>query len=515
MSTNAHSAAYQSEGFTYAPPVSSKPPSSVPAAFASPSLPLGQLMHVPPPTIQPNLYPMPPPVGMPLNMPPPGFLNTSLPPPPVPSYPRPPWCPPSTSAAGAYPAARAAAVPGSGYKEMSVIPSSAVSSAGAPGSLLSGKPSVSTAAVEKLNSSGVGVGVTATSTATQQQTASSVAYPSPLPHTAGVLTNQRPPATVGQLNKASDSSASAAANLVPQLQPRPAFSLGVRPGLPRASVASLPIQGNRPLGPLKMVTPVTQLTPSRLPGPVVGQGMRVPVQPVTTAPTTHVTTSSPQVGQGPRSVQAPIQSAPPAAPGSQPRGTIRPTSAQPDSTNNQPRPTGPLVGQGPRGAVHPGPPVSNSNQPRGVLPASQPRGTVRPVSTQPNSTNGQPRATGSIQGQSPHSAVRPGAPNQPTGPQGASQPRAPVRPVSALPGLLAASNLQTSPSSQLSVASGIPSVPRHPAQPAGVVAQRPVRPLTAAAEAGVGKGRLLTASSRVYVLNSNSSPLCKDVEVSL
>lgn len=562
VSTNVHTAAYKPGGFAYAPPVSTVP-SSGPAAFASPSLPLGQLIHMPPPTIQPNLYPMPPPVGIPLNVPPPGFLDTSLPPPRVASYPPAPWYPPSTSAAGGYPAAggnRAAAVPGSGFKDMSDIPSTAASSAGAPGSLQGGKPVATTAAVEMLKSTGVGVtnsftvcGVPAvTSTASQQQHASSVTYPSPLPHTAGVLTNQRPPTT--------DSSASAA-SLVPGSQPRPAFSPGLRPGLPRASVASLPIQGNRPLGPLKTVTPVTQSVP-RLPGPVMGQGMSVPVRPVITTQPDHVSTSSPLVGQGPRSVHPAIQSALPTAPGIQPRGVVRPTSEQPGNTNNQPRATGPLVGQSPRGAVPP-PPVppiiGQSSQPRAAVPGGQPQGTIRPtstqptnptglprptgplvgqsprgavrpvppvsnsnqprgvlpVSTQPNSTNGQPSAAGPIQGQSLRGAVRPGPPmmNQPTPPQGAGQPRGPVRPVLARRGHPATSGVQTSPSLQLSVTSGTPGTPSHPAQPAGVI-QHPPRPLTPAGAASTGQGRLLTPSSRVYVMNSDSLPVCKDVEVS-
>jgi len=571
VSTNAHTAAYKPGGFAYAPPVSTVQSSSVPAAFASPSLPLDQLMRMPPPTIQPNLYPMPPPVGIPLNIPPPGFVDTSLPPPPVASYPPAPWYPPSTSAAGGYPAAggtRAAAVPGSGFKDMSEIASTALSSAGAPGSLQSGKAVATTAAVEMLKTTGVGVTSSftvcglppVTSTASQQQNASSVTYPSPLPRTAGVLTNQRPPTTVGQL-KSSDSSASAA-SLVPGLQPQPAFSLGLRPGFPRASVASLPIQGNRPLGPLKTVTPVTQSAPSRLPGPVMGQGMRVPVRPVTTTQPAHVSTSSLFVGQGPRSVQPMIPSAPPTVPGIQPRGVVRPTSAQPGNTNDQPRATGPLMGQSPRGAVRPGPVppvIGQSSQPRGVVPGSQPQGTVRPasaqpahpaglprpagplvgqsprgvvrpvppvsnsnqprgvlpVSTQPNSTNGQPRAAGPVQGQSPRGAVQPGSPtmNQPMAPQGAGQPRGPVRPASARPGHPATSDVQTSPSLQLSVTSGTPGTPSHPAQPAGVT-QRPPRPLPAAGEASAGKGRLLTPGCRVYVMNSDSSPVCKDVEVS-
>jgi len=481
VSTNA---AYQAAvgRFAYPLPVST-------AAFSNPSLPLGQLMHMPPPSVQTNLYSMPPPVGMPLNMPPPGFVNTSIPPPPVASYPRTPWYPPSSSEAGRYP------VPAVPVSKMPEVVDSAVSCASAPGSSQSpsGKATAASPAIENLQTTGIGItssSAVVTSMTTQlnvkHQNATSVTYPSPLPHRPDVSSNQRPPSTVVQLSQASGSTA---AKLVPELQPHPPFSLSSGQSMPQQSLvspaglksaASSLVLGNRPLGPLKTVAPLTQPTPPRLPGPVVhqfrsvstgsseigsagspqnsniqprgivsgirptseptgfpvtSQGIRVPVRPATTSQSYPMNTSSPHAGQVPPGVVRPglsvSQSAEPTTPDNQARGTIRQVSTQP--VYGQPAAAGPLISQSPRVAVRPGPPMNNFSLPRGVLPGSQPRGIITPVSTQPNKQNDQLRATSPVVGQTPGGAVRLGLPmnqsNQPRGALPGSQPRATISPV--------------------------------------------------------------------------------------
>ena len=600
-STNALTctAAYQAAvgSFAYPPSVSTVPPPPVPAAFSSPSLPR-QLIHVPPPpSIQPNLYSLPPPVGIPLNVPPPAFLDTSVPPP-VASYPPTSWYLPPTSAAGGYPGPGGtySAVPVSGYQEMSESPNTAVSCDSATGKLqtTNGKVTTGSPAVENLQTAAVGVTSRSGRTIvppvtsvvsqlnTEQQNASSVTLHSPFAHRPGVLTTQRPHTNV----EASNSTASAP-NLLPGSQSHPAYSQG----MPQKSLvspagfklgSSFLIQGKRPRGPLKPVIPISQLPPSRLPGPVVRHFAQVSSTASTEIRSTSPLQSSniqlrgtvsgvmpspseaahfPVINQDIHVLLRPVTSQPDhvstnnssqprgTLPDSQPRVPIRPVSTQP---NDQPRATGPVVGQSPRDAVRPRPPMNQSAQPGGALPDSQPGVTVRPVSTQPKQADGQPRATGPLPGQNPYSTVRPRpAMNQSAQPRGTlpgSQPRGTIRPVSARPihpdnqpravgppmiqspcsavqpqtRDLATSVNQTSQSVQL--ASGTPTVctesrlPSGPAQPAGAAALRTPRPLTAAGGAsGVqpGKGPLLTANSRVYVLNSDSSPLCKDVEVSL
>ena len=510
-------AAYQATvgGFAYPSPVSSEPTPSVPAAFSNTTVP-----YMAPPTIPPNLYSMPPAVGIPLNVPPPGFLNTSIPPPPIPSCPPPPWYPPSSSAADGYSARRGTypAVPVSSYQEMS---NTAASCASASGSLQT----------------------PVTSVGTHQQNVTSVSYSSALPHRPDVLNNQRPPTTGGQLRP--DSTATTA-RLVPEFLPRPPFPVGLGQGMPQRglvspaglkSAASSLLQGNRPLGPLKPVTPETQSTAARSSVPVVR-----PVRPVSLTASAEIRTVSPQqnsniqlrgivsvtrptstatglpvISQSNSVPMRPVTTSQPAhlsvgssLVGQAPRGGVRPgpsvsqssQSSQPAVPNSQPRAAVSQLVQSPRGAVRPGLPMNQSGQPVATSPHSQPRGPVKPI-IQPIRPDNQPTAAGPCMGQSPVTAFRPRV----SGP--------------------ATSSNQMSKSAPLSLVSGTPrgppvcaesQLPSNPARPAGVVASRPSRPLTAAGGGSAGqsvKGLLLTPNSRVYVLNSDSSPLCKDVKVSL
>ena len=568
LSTNPHSCtgAYQpTVCFAYPSPISAAPTPSVPAAFSSPSLSLKPPMLMPP-IPQPNLYSIPPAVGMPLNVPvrPSGFVDTSVPPPPVPPCPPPP-CPP-TSAAGRFPTRGGtyAAVPVTGYKE---IPKAAVSCTSASGNLQTSLTSVKTPP------------------RTEQKNVTAVSYPSPLPLRPDVLNNQRPPTTVSPLSQASDSTV-ATAKLVPAFHPHPAFSRGLGQNSPAGSksVPSVLLQGNRPLGPLKLVTAVTQSTPSRLSEPVVCQVRPVSItasseiRPVSSLSASNVQLRGTVSGPRPTirapgvSVTSPSNHVPvrPAAAsqsgqpsigsslvGQVPRGGVRPSASvsqlsQPTAPGSQPRAAGPLVGQSPRGAVQVRPTINQSAQPRVTVPASQPSSTIRPVCTSPSKPTSQPRTTGPLPVQSPHGSVQPRPPvNQPGQPRGVLpdiQSRSPVRLISAQPirpdnqpsvtissvvgpspptgfrpritvpttsggqtRLLAPPVFSTSRGPPVCATSRLPSTP---AQSAGTAGQRPTRPLTAVSGVQLGKGPL-TSNSRVYVLNSDSSPVCKDVEVSL
>ena len=549
------------------------------ATFSNPSLPLEQLAHVPPLSMQPNFYSMQPPI------PPSGLVDTSVPPPPIASYPPTPWYPPSSTAAGGYPAApggayTAVSVPG--HQKMTETANSAVSCASASGTLqtVSNTAIAGSPVVQNLQAAGVVV-------------TSSSAFSQGLGQ--------------GMLQQGS----------IPTASPKP--------------VVSSLVQGNRLLGPLKTVIPVTRSTP-RLSGPVIRQ-----VRPVSSTASTEIASASPLlnsdvglhgiaavtgptsqsagfqvmsqsshgplrpvtsqpgplvVGQGPLGVRpGPLVSQPAQArvPDSQLRGSSRPVFTQPNMANDQAA-GGPLSGQSPLGAVQPRQPASQSIQPRGALPVNQPHGPVQPMSAQPSQPVNQPRAAFPVVIQSPHDTVQPRPPvSQSTQPRGAlpvNQPRGPIRPMLAQPGQPAIqlrlrgqsphdtvqprpSVTQTAPprgalpvnqphgpvrpmttqpgqpASQLrqagpvmgqgprgtiqpqnvgSLASGTPTrpavsrPPSSPAQPAGAVTPRPSRPMTSAAGGGTAqpqKGPLLTYRSRVYVLNSDSSPLCKEVEVSL
>jgi len=263
-----------------------------------------------------------------------------------------------------------------------------------------------------------------------------------------------------QLSQASDPVPSTAV-LVPPFQPRLAFAHAIEPGTTQQSLVSPAAfksflsslhRGNRPFGPLKPVLPETQQsTAARLAGPVVRQ-----VRPVSST--------------------ASLQSIPTAA-GS---AVTSPSNHAPVT----PATTGigsPLVGQVPPvPGVRPGPaqPVSASpgNPPRPIQP-SQPTATS---SVRGPWTGFRPRTTGPVT-----SVSQPVAPGTPTGPSVGATSR----------------------------------LPSSPAGPAGTVIASPSRPLTTGA-AGVkavqsATGPWLTSKSRVYVLNSDSSPLCKNVEVSL
>ena len=223
--------------------------------------------------------------------------------------------------------------------------------------------------------------------------------------------------------------------------------------------------------------------------PVMSQANRVPMQPVTANQNVRPNTSSPLVGQSPRGVFQPRlpqgQFPQPTVFGSQPRGAIGPMSALPSQQNDQPRATGPVLG--PRGIVHPGapsgPPMNQSAPPRSALPSdNQPYGPITPVLS---------RAAGPVRGQS---TVRP----QMTGPAvpvqmslASASPRGPtVRAESQLPVSPAQASTIRQPSHQLAPAAGTDIVK-------------------------LERGPPVTANSRIYVLNSDSSPLCKDVEVSV
>ena len=412
-------AAYQ--GSLYPPPISTKPTSSVLASFSNSTLPSEQLMHMPPPpAIQPNLYSVPPAVGVALNVPLSSFPDTSLPPPPVPACPPPPspWYLSSSSSSSSLPAP-----------------------------------------------------VTNAANAT-----SSISRPCPVPPRPDALnSSQRPVSTGAQLSQASGSTP-ATATLIPAIQPPPlpAFSsVLVSPATFKSALSQL-YRGNRPFGPLKPVIPETQQsTGPRLSGPVVRQ-----VRPVSSAtPTQSIPGGSPQLSSN---VATSIGSSltgqvPPVRPG--PSVSQLSLSA---SSGSQPAGTGAPVGQSPRSAVppRPAPPIgaSSGNQ----FPPIQPN---------------QPTATSSVR--SPWTGFRPRiaglatSVSQPT--VGSGAPRGPV--------VHAASKL-----------------PSNPAGPAGAVVPHPSLPLTTTGgvqAVPLGQGPWLTHSSRVYVLNSDSSPLCKDVEVSL
>jgi len=488
---------------------------TVPEAFSNPPLPLEHLIHRPPPLIQPHLYSMPPAVGIPFNVPPPGFVDTSVPPPPILSYPPPSWYPPSSAAEG-YPAygGTYTAVPVVGCQE---VPKAPVSDASVPCNLQTAVTSIQTPAN------------------TEQKNVSSVSYSSPVPQRSDVLNNQRPPTTVDKLSQESHSTA-ATASLAPEFQPRAVRSRG--PGVPQQSlvsqaslkpVASSLLQGNRPRGPLKPIIPVTQSAPSRLPGPVVRQ-----VRPVSSTASTEIRPVSsqqnsniqprgtvlgtkptvtaagfPTVSQSNRVPLRPVTASQPYRPsisspllGNTPRAGVRPRpsvsqSSQPTAPGSQPRVTSPLIGQSPHVTVRAGPPINHAVQPRVAVPGSQSRGPVRPMSVRPIHPDSQPAAAVPLIGQSPHTSFRPKT--------------------------MAPSTLGNQTSH--TVVSGAPKrlpaksqLPSTSVQPGVAVIERPSRPLTAAGGVSAvqsGKGPLLTPNSRVYILNSGSSPVCKDVKVSM
>ena len=534
-------------GFAFPPPVSSQSLPSAPPPFSSSSLPLDQLLKVPPPpspSIQPHLFSVPPPVGIPLNVPPPGFVNTSVPPPPTRvACPPPamPWCPLPSSADAGYPASAETklSVPASGFQKMPEVPNTAV----LPGDVAansptpSGKATDSSSVIQKLQTSGVVV--TSSCAACSAFVTSNASAISVTPSLIQGGRLRGPLKLVTPVTQSTSPGLACAA----VRQVRPPF-----PSTASADVTQVsPLQNSN--NQLHVSVPGTRPTVQRAgilgPGPgsfpVLRHSSRVPMQPVTANQNMQPNTSSPLVGQSLCGVFQPRlpkgQFARPTVIGSQPPSAIRPVSAQPSQQNDHQRATGPIAGQGPRGIVHPGPPMNQSAQPRSALPPdSQPRGPFVPV--QPKD---QPRATGPIPGQSPRGIVRPGPPmNQSTPPRGAlppyNQPHGPITPVlsTAAGHVMSQSPANTvrpqitgtTVSVQMSLASASPrgpairaesQLPSNPAQASGVAMHQPC-PLAPAAGTGIvkrEKGPPLTPNSRIYVLNSDSSPLCKDVEVSV
>ena len=533
-------------GFAYLPPVTTQ---------LQPPMPT---MRVPPPPVPRNLYRILPPVGVPH----PGFVDTSVPPPPLAA--RTPWYPSPLSAAD-------------GYRPVSCVASVSGSSA-----VPSDKATVRSSTVQNLQTSNAGdtskVGenvLPVQSMATQlnrqqlKPDVSSVTYASPSPHLPRALAEHRPPTAMDVVIKPrtvfprGSSSTPAPQGLVSSDSPRSFIPFN---------------QGNRPVGPLKVVSPVFQAAASRM-GTAVHQVRSVsstvftestPLSPLQNSrmqlhgtlmgakPTAQVVASQtnvvpvrpaaasqpvrhsgmPAVMQGPYSgVRSGLTSAQTAVPASQlcaTTGQVRKPSDQPNAATD-------AVGQRSYGVS--GPPT----QPGGALPHNQPLCTVRPVTAKPSHSSDQPRAAVVVRG--PHKAMIPRPPmNQSVQSRTAFQggrPLVPVMPVAVLrPGqpkpadlligqstrIIATRPSTVSPPVSISqirnsvrpsvapsalrapavcVESQVPSIP-------GPATQRPSAPsqATAAGRGVVGKGPLLTANSRVYVLNSDSSPLCKDVEVS-
>jgi len=475
-------------GFAYPPSVSTQQPLPVP--FPNPPLPLDHLMHVRPPAVQPNLYPVPPPVGIPLNIPHPGFVDTSVPPPPVVSFSSTPWYPSSSTAGGAN-----ATVPVSGFQH---VPDTAVSCASLPGR--SQISSVMAAAGSSVHVTS-GAFLTTVAGRSFMPSVTSMATPSSEQQNATSLARplQRPPIALTQISQTANSTV--LANSV--------SGMGVLPPLPcppdlrqnmaqqgsagTKSATSFLVPGNRHLGPLKVISPITQprisgTVPQVRPVPSTASGLTGepgfyipsgPLRPVGNSQSSQLAVSSPLVG--PRTAVRPgQQSAQTTLPVGQPRGAVRPPLARPGQPNSQ-LAAAPVIGQGPLG-VPARALVSPASQPRTTLPDSRPCG---PVSTRP----GQP----SVMGQTPSGIVRP----QTTRP--ALSGNAPVRP----PQLSVASTTLRPPpvrtGSQAQVPAGTSQLPRLPAAVGGQLK----------------KGPLLTGQSRVYILNSDSIPLCKVVEVSL
>ena len=481
--------AYQATvgAFALPPTVSSQPLPSAPSAFSNTPLPVDQLIRVPPPpAIHPNLYSVPPPVGIPLNVPPPGFVSTSIPPPPLPCPPPPmPWCPPSSSAAGEFPAAAGTktSVPVSGFQNMSVVPSTAVSCVGIAASspTPSGKAVAGSSMLQNLQTSGV------------------LVTPSSMVCSASVTSKTEPKSVMSSLIHGGRfrGPLKLVTPVTPSTPPGLAGS-AVRQVRPFPSTASAEITQVSPLqvsnNQLRVTVPGARSSAPAAGFPVRSQSNRVPMQPVTAGQNVPTNTSSPHGVFQPRLPQGRFaqptiprlpqgQLAQPTVLGSQPPGAIRPVSAQPIQQNDQPGATGAVVGQSPRGVVRPRLPVNLSAQPRGALPENQPRGPLAPALA---------RAAGPVMGQSPGSTIRP----QATGP---GMP-VPLSSSGRGPTIRTESRLPNSPS-----------------QPSGAGMPQPSRPIAAAGGTGAvqpGRG-LLTPNSRVYVLNSDSSPVCKDVEVSM
>ena len=486
--------AYQATVGSFALPaaVSSHSVPSAPLTFSSTSLPLDHLLRVPPPpSIHPNLYSMPPPVGIPLNVPPPGFVSTSVPPPPLPCPPPPmPWYSSSSSAAGGFPAAagtNASVQVSGGFQKMSQVPNTAVSCVGvaANSQTPSGKPVPGSSTLQTsglvVASSSVVCSAFMTSTAGPKSVVSSLIQGGRLRGPLKIVNpviQSTPPGLAGPTLRQVRPFPSMSSPEITQVSPLQNKGLCVTVPLTRSHAQ---VAGFLGTGPAVQAVGF----------PVMSQSNRVPVQPVAAIQNVLPNTSGPLAGQTPCAVVQPRlprgRLAQPTVLGSQPPGAIRPVPPLPSQQKNQPRATGPDVGQSPRGIVRPGLPMNESIQPRSALPVSQPRGPMTPVSA---------RAAGPPMGQSPRSTVRP----QRTGPA-VSVPLSSASGTPQGPAVHAESKLPSSPAQASDAATGQPS-----------------RPLAAAGGTGIvqrGGGPLLTPSSRVYVLNSDSSPLCKDVEVSL
>jgi len=491
-STNPPHTAYQPTpvGFTFPPPVAGQPPPSASSSFSNASLPLDHLIRVPPPLIQPNLYSVPPPVGIPLNVPPPGFVGTSVPPPNVAVPPPPvacppppmPWFPPpSSSAAGGFPAVAAGSntsLSVSGFQKTSEVPGSVASCADVALTPI-GKALDSSSSVRNLQASSV---VVTSSSVVSCTSMNSMAGPKPVvsPLIHGVRLR-------GPLKLVTPVSVSPPPGLacpaVRQVRPFPSTTsaeiIQVAPPQNTNSQLRVAVPGTRPTA---QGTGILGAVPTaQAPGfPIVTHSNRVPIQPVTAGQNMHPNAGGPLVGQSPHGVMQ--SQLPPSA--------IRPVPPvnQPAQPNSQLRASGPLLGQSPRGIVHPGQPSVIQPTPlRGALPDSQPRGPVTPVLA---------RTAGPVMGQSPHSANRPpvtGMPMSGQMPSALSAPR----------------GLAVRAESRL---------PFSPAQPPVAVTCQPSQPLAAAGGTGTvqpARGPLLSPSSRVYVLNSGSSLMCRNVEVSV